>query len=245
MTPRPLTIVIKVGTSSICSEVNYMPNLANLALLVDAIVNLRAQHHSVILVSSGAVALGLRRLGLTKRPKTTARSQAVAAVGQGRLMALYDTLFGLVDVAVGQILVTRDNMCERGPYLNARNTVLECLALGSLPIINENDSVTASEIRFGDNDTLSAIVAGMVDADFLFLLTDVDGLYTNNPRVDPLAERVAVVDDIAELRRRVNVLTTGSAVGTGGMVTKLIAAELAVSAGCAMVITLGTFFVYL
>lgn len=234
------TIVIKVGTSSICDESTFVPKLSNLSLLVETIVNLREAGHKVVLVSSGAVGSGLRRLGLLKKPKHLSGVQAVAAVGQGKLMALYDQLFSPFSVPIAQILLSRDNLSERSSYLNACSTLKELLVMQVVPIINENDSVTSSEIRFGDNDSLSAIVAGMVSADHLFLLTDVDALYTENPRSNPDAKKITVVNDIAKLRMTINVSSPGSSIGTGGMITKLIAAELSTSTGCTMIITLGS-----
>ncbi|KAL2916073.1 Glutamate 5-kinase [Polyrhizophydium stewartii] len=240
---RGLTIVIKLGTSSICDEKTFMPKLANLSLLVETVVRLRSLGHHVLLVSSGAVGVGLRRLGLPKRPKHLSQAQAVAAVGQGRLMALYDSLFSQFDVPIAQILLTRDNLAERAQYLNARHTLRELLHFNVVPIINENDSVCNAELRFGDNDTLSAITAGMVNADHLFLLTDVEALYTDNPRSNPDARPVRVVDDVQKLRQEeypVTVTSPGSSLGTGGMVTKLIAAELATAVGCSVIISIGS-----
>jgi glutamate 5-kinase len=169
-----MRIVIKIGTSSICDENTFVPKLSNLSLLVETVVDLQKQGHLPILVTSGAVGMGLLQLNLSKRPKHISQVQAVAAVGQGRLMALYDNLFSNFNVSIAQILITRDNLAERHQYLNALNTLEELLSMNVVPIINENDSVTSSEIRFGDNDSLSAIAAGMIQADYLFLLTDVD-----------------------------------------------------------------------
>ncbi|KAI9208499.1 Aspartate/glutamate/uridylate kinase [Polychytrium aggregatum] len=235
-----LTLVIKLGTSSICDEKTHLPKLANLSLLVETVVQLRNLGHQVVLVTSGAVGVGLKRLNMPRRPKHLAQVQAVAAVGQGRLMALYDDLFGNFDQPIAQILLTRDTLAERSQYLNACNTFNELLHMGVIPIVNENDTVSHSEIRFGDNDTLSAVTAGMINADYLFLLTDVECLYTDNPRTNPEARAVRVVQDVAKLREEVIVSSPGSALGTGGMVTKLIAADLATAAGCATIITLGS-----
>ncbi|KAJ3115879.1 hypothetical protein HDU96_010903 [Phlyctochytrium bullatum] len=235
-----LTLVIKLGTSSICDEKTYFPKLSNLSLMVETVVRLRSLGHAVVIVSSGAVGVGLKRLSLDRRPKHLPQVQAVAAVGQGRLMALYDDLFGRFDVAVAQILLTRDTIAERAQYLNACNTFKELLAMGVVPIVNENDTVSHAEIRFGDNDTLSAITAGMINADYLFLCTDVECLYTDNPRTNPDAKPVRVVEDIAKLREQITVSSPGSSLGTGGMVTKLIAADLATAAGCSTIITLGS-----
>ncbi|KAI8909891.1 Aspartate/glutamate/uridylate kinase [Powellomyces hirtus] len=239
-TPHKTTVVIKLGTSSICDEETFDPKLASLSLLVETIIKLRKENYHVIIVSSGAVGTGLRSVGLRKRPKSLGEKQAVAAVGQGRLMALYYQLFGYFGVGIAQVLLTRDCLAERAHYLNARNTFRHLLRLNVVPIVNENDTVNSSELRFGDNDTLSAITAGMVDADYLFLLTDVECLYTDNPRTNPAAEPVRLVTDVAELRTRVNVDSPGSGIGTGGMVTKLVAADLASAAGCRTIITLGS-----
>ncbi|KAJ3290057.1 hypothetical protein HK104_007044 [Borealophlyctis nickersoniae] len=235
-----LTIVLKLGTSSICDEKTYVPKLKELSALVETVVRLRSEGHRVVLVSSGAAAVGLKRLGLAKKPKHIPQVQAVAAVGQGRLMALYDSLFAQHEVAIAQVLLTRDNLADRGQYLNACNTFKELLNMDVVPIVNENDTVSHAEIRFGDNDTLSAITAGMINADYLFLLTDVDCLYTDNPRTNPDAKPVRVVEDVAKLKEEVTVTSPGSSVGTGGMVTKLIAADLAIAAGCSTIITLGS-----
>ncbi|KAI8847817.1 Aspartate/glutamate/uridylate kinase [Chytridium lagenaria] len=235
-----LTIVIKLGTSSICDEKTFFPKLSNLSLLVETVDKLRSLGHAVVIVSSGAVGVGLKRLNLDKRPKHLPQVQAVAAVGQGRLMALYDDLFGRFDIPIAQVLLTRDTIAERSQYLNACNTFKELLAMDVVPIVNENDTVSHAEIRFGDNDTLSAITAGMISADYLFLCTDVECLFTDNPRKNPDAKPVRVVEDISKLREQVTVTSPGSSLGTGGMVTKLIAADLATAAGCSTIITLGS-----
>ncbi|KAH6582835.1 hypothetical protein BASA60_001731 [Batrachochytrium salamandrivorans] len=232
---KSMTIVIKLGTSSICDEKTFMPKLANLSLLVETIVKLRSLGHSVLVVSSGAVGVGLRKLGLSKKPKHL--SQIQDKVGLWHCMTHSFPSFG---IPIAQILLTRDNLAERSQYLNARSTLKELLQMNVVPIINENDSVSNAEIRFGDNDTLSAIAAGMISADVLFLLTDVDALYTDNPRTNPAAQVVRVVDNIKQLREKVSVTSEGSSIGTGGMVTKLIAAELATAVGCSTVISLGS-----
>ncbi|ODQ53050.1 glutamate 5-kinase [Saitoella complicata NRRL Y-17804] len=230
------TIVIKLGTSSICDEKTHEPLIANLSLLVETCVKLRRSGHRVVIVSSGGIGMGLRRMDLARRPKKLAAVQAIAAVGQCRLIALWDELFKQLRQPVAQILLTKNDIADRTQYLNAANTLGELLAMGVIPIVNENDTISVSEIKFGDNDTLSAITAGMVNADYLFLMTDVECLYTANPRTHPDAEPIEVVVDIAELKERADVSEAGSGVGTGGMRTKLIAAELATSAGCTTVI---------
>ncbi|KAJ1723525.1 Glutamate 5-kinase [Coemansia erecta] len=237
---KSLTIVLKLGTSSICDPVTHMPMLANLSMMVETIFRLKELGHRVVLVSSGAVGIGLRRLHIPVKPKELASIQAIAAVGQGRLMALYDDLFGQLGQPVAQVLLTRNDLSQRTQYLNACNTFEALLEMNVVPIVNENDTVSLGEIRFGDNDTLSAITAGMVHADYLFLLTDVDCLYTDNPRRNPNAKPVTNVTDIKALRDAVDVSSAGSAVGTGGMATKLIAAELATAAGVTTMITNGS-----
>lgn len=235
-----LTIVIKLGTSSICDEVTHFPLLSTLSLIVETILKLKAQGHRVVLVTSGAIGVGLRRLNLPSKPKDLAQVQAIAAVGQGRLMSLYDDLFSQFNQPIAQILLTKNDLADRTQYLNACNTIDALLEMGVVPIVNENDTISVSEIRFGDNDTLSAITAGMIHADYLFLMTDVDCLYTDNPRSNPEAKPVLIVDDIAALKDKVSVATAGSSLGTGGMVTKLIAAELATAAGVTTVISRGS-----
>ncbi|CAG8437681.1 15520_t:CDS:2 [Acaulospora morrowiae] len=237
-TSSNLTIVIKLGTSSICDEETSLPLLSNLSLLVETIVKLRNLGHKVILVTSGAIGVGLRRLEMNKKPKKLAAIQAIAAVGQGRLMRMYDDLFSQLNQPIAQILLTRHDLSDRTQYLNAVNTFTELLSMGVVPVVNENDTVSVSEIKFGDNDTLSAITAGMVNADYLFLMTDVDCLYTDNPRTNPNAKPVEVVEDVGELRNQVS--SPGSSLGTGGMFTKLVAADLATAAGVTTIISRGS-----
>ncbi|KAI8067495.1 Aspartate/glutamate/uridylate kinase [Gongronella butleri] len=238
-----LTLVIKVGTSSICDEKTHYPLLGNLSRIVETIINLKQLGHRVVLVTSAAVGTGLRRLNMDKKPGKLAAVQvkhAIAAVGQGRLMSMYDDLFGQFEQPVAQILLTRNDLADRGQYLNAVNCLTELLDMGVVPIVNENDTISVSEIKFGDNDTLSAIAAGMVKADYLFLMTDVDCLYTDNPRSNPNARPVKVCSDIDALRQEIKVTSPGSSLGTGGMVTKLVAADLATAAGCTTIIARGS-----
>ncbi|KAI9316114.1 glutamate 5-kinase [Dichotomocladium elegans] len=236
-----LTLVLKVGTTSICDEKTHFPVLSNLSSIVETVLELKSLGHRVVLVTSAAVGTGLRRLNMQKKPTNMAALQAVAAVGQCRLIRLYDDLFGQFQQPVAQILLTKNDLSDRAQYLNAVNCLEEILDMGVIPIVNENDTISPSkqEIRFGDNDTLSAIMAGMVKADYLFLLTDVDCLYTDNPRTNPDARPVTVCHDIQTLREKVSVASGGSALGTGGMSTKLIAADLATAAGVRTVITHG------
>ncbi|WVQ93621.1 glutamate 5-kinase [Kwoniella sp. CBS 9459] len=241
MTPKakaaPLTIVIKLGTSSIVSpEYPFLPHLELLSSIVETVVKLRALGHRVVLCSSGAIGVGLRRMGLKERGKALSQKQALAAIGQGRLIALWDNLFSQLDQPIAQILLTRMDISDRTRYLNAQNTFSELLQMGVVPIVNENDTVSVTEIKFGDNDTLSAISSAIVHADYLFLLTDVECLYTDNPRNNPDAQPVRVVRDIEKVRKQVSTSTLGTSLGTGGMSTKLIAAELATAAGTTTVI---------
>jgi glutamate 5-kinase len=229
---RPPVLVLKIGSSSIVDEETGFLALSRLSMLVEHICSLRRTGYRVVLVTSGAVGVGMRRLGMAAPPRDTVQKQAAAAVGQGRLMSIYDDLFSQLNTAIAQVLLTRNDMGDRGHFLNKCKTLRELLAMDVVPIVNENDTVSAAEIRFGDNDTLSALVAGMVDAQWLFLLTDVDCLYTSNPRTNPDARPIRVVEDLDAIRQQVDVAGTGTSMGTGGMQTKLIAAELTTAAGC-------------
>ncbi|MCS6815558.1 MAG: glutamate 5-kinase, partial [Cyanobacteria bacterium] len=225
----PQRLVIKIGTSSLTTVASdTTPGqlaLSTIALLVEVICRLRRQGHAVILVSSGAVGVGCARLGLQQRPKSIALKQAVAAVGQGRLMRVYDDLFTSLQQPIAQVLLTRSDLEQRSRYVRVCNTFRELLRLGVIPIVNENDTVAVDELKFGDNDTLSALVASLVQADWLFLLTDVDRLYSADPRHDPNAQPIDRVADVERLT--VQVGDRGSAWGTGGMTTKLAAAKIA------------------
>ncbi|KAL2423288.1 putative glutamate 5-kinase [Exophiala dermatitidis] len=232
---KHLTIVIKIGTSSIVDETTHEPILSILSLIVETAIKLRRDGHRVVIVSSGAVGVGLQRMNIPKRPKHLAQIQALAAIGQSRLMSIWDSLFAHMNQPVAQILITRNDIADRSQYLNAQNTLAEVLSLGVIPIVNENDTLAVSEIKFGDNDTLSAIAAAMVHADYLFLMTDVDCLYDKNPRKFPDARPILVVDDIDALQADVS--SAGSALGTGGMATKIVAARLATAAGTSTIIT--------
>ncbi|GAQ06925.1 probable glutamate 5-kinase [Aspergillus lentulus] len=235
MPSQRLTIVIKLGTSSIVDENTHEPILSILTLIVETAAKLHRDGHNVVLVSSGAVGVGLRRMDVDERPKYLPRIQALAAVGQCRLMSLWDGLFSHLRLPVAQILLTRNDIADRTQYINAQNTFAQLFDMGVIPIVNENDTLAVSEIKFGDNDTLSAITAAMVKADYLFLMTDVDCLYTSNPRHNPDAKPIEVVSDISSLEADVS--SAGSSLGTGGMGTKIVAARLATSAGVTTVIT--------
>ncbi|RYO75605.1 hypothetical protein DL766_004249 [Monosporascus sp. MC13-8B] len=233
--PKPLIVVIKLGTSSIVDEKTHEPVLSNLTLIVETAVRLRKDGHKVIIVSSGAIGVGLRRMDVERRPKHLSKLQALAAIGQCRLISLWDSLFEHLRQPIAQILLTRNDIADRSRYINARSTLMELLEMGVIPIVNENDTLAVAEIKFGDNDTLSAIAAAMVHADFLFLMTDVDCLYDKNPRTHPDAQPIEVVEDIGAIQADVS--SAGSSLGTGGMGTKIVAAQLATAAGVTTVIT--------
>ncbi|BAU07011.1 glutamate 5-kinase [Fischerella major NIES-592] len=234
------TIVVKIGTSSLTQPETGQLAISTIAILAETLSHLRRQGHQVILVSSGAVGVGCARLGLTERPKAIALKQAVAAVGQGRLIRVYDDLFTTLQQPIAQVLLTRSDLVQRSRYLNIYNTFKELLELGVIPVVNENDTVAVEELKFGDNDTLSALVASLVHADWLFLLTDVDRLYSADPRFVPDAQPIALVSSIKELEElQVQTGTQGSQWGTGGMVTKISAARIATAAGVRTVITEG------
>ncbi|MGQ9869652.1 glutamate 5-kinase [Leptodesmis sp.] len=234
------TLVVKIGTSSLTRPPAGGLALSTIASLVETLSHLRHQGYRVVLVSSGAVGVGCARLGLSDRPRTIALKQAVAAVGQGRLIRVYDDLFTALQQPIAQVLLTRGDLVQRTSYLNVERTFQELLNLGVIPIVNENDTVAVDELRFGDNDTLSALVASLVGADWLFLLTDVDRLYSADPRLDPNAQPISVVNHVDELKSlQVQVGDRGSNWGTGGMQTKVSAAQIATGAGVRTVITEG------
>lgn len=234
------TLVIKIGTSSLTQPDSGHLALSTIAMLVEILSHLRRQGHRVILVSSGAVGIGCARLGLTERPRTIAMKQAVAAVGQGRLMRVYDDFFTLLQQPIAQVLLTRSDLVQRSRYVNAYRTFRQLLQLDVIPIVNENDTLAVDELKFGDNDTLSAMVASLVEADWLFLLTDVDRLYSADPRHNPDAQPISLVETMTQLAElQVEVGDRGSNWGTGGMVTKIAAAQIATTAGVRTVIMEG------
>jgi glutamate 5-kinase len=233
------TVVVKIGTSSLTDRTTGDLKLAVIGGLAEELTRLRRLGWQVVLVSSGAVGVGAKRLGMTSRPTTLEGKQAAAAVGQGLLMSLYDRFFSFLDQPVAQILLTRMDLIDRDRYLNIYRTLHELFALGVIPVINENDTVAVEELKFGDNDTLSARVSHLVKAKWLILFTDVAGLYSANPHVDPEAQLIAEVGQVsAELDQVAG--SKGSNWGTGGMVTKLEAARIATAGGITMVITDGS-----
>ncbi|NES86314.1 MAG: glutamate 5-kinase [Moorea sp. SIO2B7] len=233
------TLVIKIGTSSLTQTETGQLALSTIASLVETLTHLRLSGNRVVLVSSGAVGVGCTRLELSDRPRKMSVKQAVAAVGQGRLMRVYDDLFTTVQQPIAQVLLTRRDLMERNSYVNAYNTFQSLLDLEVIPIVNENDTVAIEELKFGDNDTLSALVASLIKADWLFILTDVDRLYSADPRVVPDAQPISLVNSNEFSQLEVQAGSKGSQWGTGGMVTKLSAARIATSAGIRTVITQG------
>jgi glutamate 5-kinase len=234
-------VVAKFGTSLLTAGTSRL-NMERMTDLVDQISRLHNQGVEVIIVTSGAIASGREKLGLTKKAKGVALKQVLASVGQSRLMNIYEELFNRHNIIVGQALLTKSVLSDRAGYLNTRNTLLASLEMGVIPIINENDVVAVDEIgeaRFGDNDNLSAMVANLIDADLLFILTDIAGLYTADPNKDPSARMIPLVEKIDD---QIENLVTGSTsgLGTGGMVTKIEAAKLAAESGVTVVIANGS-----
>lgn len=235
-----MLIVVKLGTSTLTSGTpKISPPL--LVELARQIADLQQAGHKIILVSSGAIAAGREKLGYPQLPKGLPAKQMLAAIGQLRLMAIYEQIFGLYGRTIAQVLLTRADLADRRRYLNARSTLEALLAHGTLPIINENDTVATEEIRVGDNDNLSALVANVVEADLLVLLTDQQGLFTADPRNNPDAKLVQEINT-PEIPQEMWEAAGGSGtkLGTGGMVTKLQAADLARRSGTTVVITQGT-----
>ncbi len=232
-------IVIKIGSSSLQHGNSGELDLIKLEKLVRELCDLRNKGMDVCLVSSGAIAVGRKAIGMKEKPRELATKQACAAVGQARLMMIYQRLFSEYSQVASQILMTKNTMVNDVSRENARSCFEELFRLDIIPIVNENDTVSTHEIQFGDNDTLSAVVASLVNADLLILLSDIDGLYTDDPRSNPdaqLIERIECVDDeYMDMAKD----TTGSDVGTGGMSTKLKAARIASASGADMIIANG------
>lgn len=232
-------VVVKIGSSSLNYEETGNLNFTKLEHLVRELCNLRNRGMDVCLVSSGAIAVGRKSLGLTERPKDISTKQACAAVGQAKLMMVYQKLFAEYNQVAGQVLMTKNTMINPTSRENAVHTFEELFRLGVIPIVNENDTVSTYEMQFGDNDTLSAIVASLVGADLLILLSDIDGLFTDDPRQNPAAELIEVVEQMDVSIFGMAKSSTGSDVGTGGMATKLTAARIATLSGADMIIANG------
>ena len=233
----PMRVVVKLGTNVLTAGSERL-NRPRMIEFVRQLALLKQLGHEVILVTSGAVAAGRERIGLQRRSRDIAQKQMLAAIGQSYIMHLYQQMFEMYDVTVGQTLLTKADISDRNRYLNARNTLLTCFMHGVLPIINENDAVAVDEIKVGDNDNLSALVANLVDADLLLIATDIDGLYTADPRSNPDATLIA---EVSEITPSIYALAggTGSSRGTGGMITKVQAADLATKSGVEVVIAPG------
>ena len=228
-------IVIKIGSSSLQHKETGGLDYTKLDVLVRELCNIANQGKEVVLVSSGAIAVGKRAVHIGKEDNPIAVKQACAAIGQARLMMTYQKLFAEYNHVAAQVLMTKNTIAEPLNRFNAKNTFSELLKLGAIPIVNENDTVSTFEIEFGDNDTLSAIVAALIDADLLILLSDIDGLYTDDPNKNPDAEFISVVDHLDDSIMGMG-KGTSSSVGTGGMGTKLSAARIATSSGADMII---------
>lgn len=231
-------IVIKIGTSTIIHSHTGSLNLMKVEKLVRILTDLKNQGKEVVLVSSAAIAVGRKALGLKKKPKEKPLKQACAAIGQARLMMVYQKLFAEYSQIPAQILMTKHTMINEISRVNAQNTFRELLGMGVIPVVNENDTVSTDELEFGDNDTLSALVAALIDADLLILLSDIDGLYTDDPNQNPNAKFVSCVTEIDRNLENMG-KGAGSSVGTGGMATKISAARIATSSGADMVIANG------
>lgn len=232
------SIVIKIGSSSLTHEETGSLDLEKMERLVRILTDLRNSGKEVVLVSSGAIAVGRKVLGMKAKPTEISEKQACAAVGQASLMMVYQKLFSEYHQQIAQILMTKYTMVNETSRFNAENTFAKLNELGVIPIVNENDTVSTEEIKVGDNDTLSAIVAALIDADLLILLSDIDGLYTDDPRKNPEAKFISLVPSLTEDYISMG-KGAGSSVGTGGMQTKLSAAKICADCGADMVIANG------
>lgn len=222
-------LVIKIGSNILTSGDNGL-DMERIQSIADDISNAQDKGHQIVVVSSGAVAAGMKKLGLTEKPKDIILKQASAAVGQSSLMWAYEKCFNAHNKKVAQVLLTRDDFADRKRYINSRNTLISLLSYNVIPIINENDTVATDEIRFGDNDQLAALVAGLIEAERFVILSDVDGLFTDDPRKNPNARLIETAGEITpELEKKAG--GTGTIVGTGGMYSKVLAAKKAMYNG--------------
>eukprot|EP01135_Chromosphaera_perkinsii_P002948 Nk52_evm59s230 gene=Nk52_evmTU59s230 len=233
----PMRVVVKIGSSSVVDAGTKQVALSTITMLVETVCSLIDAGHQVVLVSSGAVGIGTLKMALEPGNRCEVTRRALASVGQGRLMRVYDDLFSYYNKSIAQLLFTRSDLQASDRYKRLQRTVNKMLELGVIPIINENDPISDPDTQFQDNDQISALLSAVVDADWLFLLTDVDALYTANPNSNPNAKPIHVVEDIALLDSAISISGTISSWGTGGMQTKVNAARLATSAGCKTVIT--------
>lgn len=229
-------VVVKIGSSSLQHPETGNINYLKIERLVRELCDIRNQGMDVCLVSSGAIAVGRQSMGMKEKPRDNAAKQACAAVGQARLMMTYQRMFAEYNQIAGQVLMTKNTMIDNVARKNAQNTFEEMFRMGVIPVVNENDTVSTYEMQFGDNDSLSAIVTSLVGADLLILLSDIDGLYTDDPHQNPDARLIPFVEKMDERLEKMAKDTTGSDVGTGGMATKLNAAKIATCSGADMII---------
>lgn len=232
-------IVVKVGSSSLTHKESGDLNFRKLEQLVRVLADLKSQGKEVVLVSSGAQAVGRKALNLSQIPDKMAKKQALAAIGQAKLMMTYQRLFAEYNQIVAQVLLTKHTMFKEESRNNAKNTFHELLEMGVIPIVNENDTVATHEIEFGDNDHLSAFVLAMIDADLLIILSDIDGFYTDDPSQNEDARLIEYVEKIDERHLNMGKETSSSAVGTGGMSAKIDAGRIVTSSGADMVLANG------
>ncbi|MBU3158746.1 glutamate 5-kinase [Clostridium frigoris] len=231
-------IVVKVGTSTLTHSTGLL-NYKHIESLIRQLADVHNQGIEVVLVTSGAIGAGMGKLGLTKRPETIPEKQAAAAVGQGILIHMYEKFFSEYGKTTAQILLTKEDFGDKSRHLNAHNTFLMLLSQGVIPVVNENDAVIVDEIMVGDNDTLSAMVTNLIGAELLIILSDIDGLYDSNPRVNPDAKIIYNVQNITDEIKQ-SAEGAGTELGTGGMATKINAAEIVVAANSAMIIAEGS-----
>lgn len=231
-------IVIKVGTSTLTYSDSGKLNLNRIEHLIREISDLHNAGKEIIFVTSGAIAAGVGKMGLKSKPETIPENQALAAIGQGVLMHIYEKFFAEYGQIMGQVLLTKNNATDEHARENSKNALLAMLKMGAIPVINENDAVAVDEIKIGDNDNLSAIVAALIDAEVLIILTDIDGLYSGNPKVDSDAE---LIHEVTEINSEIEKLAggAGTKLGTGGMFTKIQAAKLADKNNVTMLIISG------
>lgn len=232
-------IVVKIGSSSLHHLETGELNLLKIERLIRILTDLHSQGKEVILVSSGAIAVGRRVMERKNRPETVAEKQALAAIGQARLMMVYQKLFMEYNQKTAQVLLTKYSIMNSMNRINARNTFSELFKMGIIPVVNENDTVATNEIEFGDNDHLSAFVSALVDADLLILLSDIDGMYTDDPHFNPRATLISEIPEITDEYIRMGKNSSSSGVGTGGMAAKVDAARIATEAGADVVIANG------
>lgn len=234
-------IVIKIGTTSLTHEQTGDINLRKIEKLARQVADLRGMGKEVVIVTSGAIAAGKQALGFREKPQELAMKQAFAAVGQARLMMCYQRIFSEYNLTTAQVLLTKHTVLDSESRENTTNTFRALLELGTIPIVNENDTISTYEIRFGDNDRLSAIVSALIEADLLILLSDIDGLYTDDPKKNPNARFIDVIPSLDESFLQMG-KDTASDLGTGGMAAKLTAAAIAMDGGCDMIIANGEDF---